>query len=309
NVSIDFELGDAAAKQYALTLSVPGKEKVKTTLPFGHSTFRNATWFGISSTSDERAIFYVDNLILGAAGSEKVAKAADSLSIKGRAEPAPRARPALTDPDMLAGYWKFDENGSDLVDSSANGLNGELGNVQRAKGRFGRALFLDGSGGAAAIPDSPLLQFGGGDFSIECWLDPIALDVASEHKRRRVIEKSGYPGTTWNVDLWTDGRVMMEMADQRTTSGNTISAGTIPEKKWTHLVIAVDRKGFQPRTFTGHLDVPGKPLSTGTWQQFIGMIAELKIYRRLLHPAEIRAGYEKAKDRYASAAYTVIPDD
>ena len=70
NVSIDFGLGDAAAKQYALTLSIPGKQKVKTTLPFGHSTFRNATWFGISSTSDERAIFYVDNLILGAAAGE-----------------------------------------------------------------------------------------------------------------------------------------------------------------------------------------------------------------------------------------------
>ena len=48
---------------------------------------------------------------------------------------------------------------------------------------------------------------------------------------------------------------MMEMADQRTTSGNTISSGTIPEKKWTHLVIAVDRKAFKTRYYlNGELD-------------------------------------------------------
>jgi hypothetical protein len=225
---------------------------------------------------------------------------------------------------MLVGSWKFDESGSELVDSSGNGLHGDLGNAQRAKGGFGKALYLDGSGGAAVVADNPLLQFGAGDFSIACWIHPVTLSIASEHKRRRLIEKGGYPGTWWNVDLWSDGRVMMEMADRRSTGGTTVSAGGIPEKRWTHLAVTVDRKNFKtryylngkldsvrdlPKTFTGNLDVSGHPLSTGTWQSFVGMLAELKIYRRLLDDAEIKAACENAKYRYSSASYTLIPDE
>jgi hypothetical protein len=317
-VGMDFQLGDRARPRYTLTLSVPGQR------PFPDADFRKLTWFGISSTSTDRTVFYVDNFVLGPAGAEKVKNALASAAIRGPKHTARPAAAALRDLRPPVGDWRFDEAGVDLVDSSGNGLNGDLGGALRAQGDFGKALYLDGSGGAATLPDSPLLEFGTGDFSIECWLCPTTLAIASAYPRRRVIEKCSYPATWWNIDLAADGKLTMEMADQRATGGTTSSAGALRENRWTHLAVTVDRKRFQtrfyldgkpdavrdlPHAFTGRLDVPGKPVSTGTWQPYLGLIGELRIYRRLLGDDEIQASYQKRKDRFASAAYTVIPDE
>ena len=111
NVAIDFELGDKAPREYTLKLSIPGRKDVAATLPFAHAQFRNLTWLGISSTSTERTVFYVDNIILGLADSEKVRNAGTAMAIKGTGKPAPKAKGALINPDGLAGQWKFDEDG------------------------------------------------------------------------------------------------------------------------------------------------------------------------------------------------------
>jgi len=323
-VTLDFALGDEVPKEYTLTLAVPGQDDVVRKLPFPNPLFRNVTWFGLSSLGTDRTVFYVDDMVLGPAGSEKVTKADSALAIKGASRPQPQVKTTLAEPDRLVGHWQLDEDGFELTDSSGNGLTGDLGGVARARGDFGGALYLDGGGGAATVPDSPLLQFGTDDFSIECWLHPLDLQVASEHKRRRIIEKGGYPATWWNVDVWTDGRVQMEMADESAASGTTVSEGSTPEKAWTHVVIVVDRKGFTtsyyfngkldstrdiPQGFTGNLNVSGKALSTGTWQQYVGLIADLRIYRRVLGQDEIARSYEAGRDRYVSGEFRAIYDD
>jgi hypothetical protein len=281
------------------------------------------TWFGLSSTSTDRAVFYADNLILGPPDAEKVKGAAALPAIKGRKAPEP-PRPRPQNADQLAGHWKLDEDGLQLADSSGNGLDGELGGTVRAKGAFGRALYLDGGGGAATVPDHPLLRFGTGDFSIGCWVCPTDLSMAGPHPRRRLLEKCGYPDSYWNVDVWNGGRVQMEMADAGRKGGTTVSAGAMAEKTWTHLAIVVDRVNHKvsyyfngtldsapglPPDFVGNLDVPGLPLSTGTWQQFIGLLAELRIYRRALGEDEVKTAYEQLRPRFGSAEFTVIPDD
>jgi hypothetical protein len=327
NVSIDFDLGDPGGQpsgQYVLKLSVAGKPDLTATLPMPDKAFRNVTWFGISSTSVARTVFYVDNLIIGPADAERVRNPGGVLAIKGSTRPLLKPQATMNNPDMLAGYWKLDEDGSAIVDSSGNGLNGDVGSALRAKGPFGRALYLDGGGGAATVPDCPLLQFGTGDFAIECWLYPLSLDIASDFKRRRVIEKAGWPESYWNIDLLSNGKVQMEMADASRKGGTTISTGAIPEKQWTHLVVVVDRKNFQtryylngkldgsfdlPRDFTGNLDVSGKPLSTGTWQSYTGMLSGLKVYRRAPNNDEIANDYERARNKYVAGAFTVIADD
>ena len=324
NVAIDFELGDDAPREYTLTLSVPGREDLVDTLPIVDDRFRNVTWFGISSLSAESTVFYVDNLILGPAESEKVMDAAGALTIKGTGKARPGAMATMRNPNMVAGSWSFDGVGVDLVDSSWNGLDGDLGGAVRATGDFGSGLYLEGAGATAVFPDSPLLQFGTGDFSIECWLYPVRMDVSSEHKRRRIIDKCAFPTSWWNVDLWTDGRLQMEMADASATVGTTTSAGAIPEQAWTHVAITVDRTNFRtsyflngkldsvrplPPGFTSNLNVSGVPLSTGTWQQFIGVLDDLSIHKRLLAEDEIADSYERAKGRHLPGEFTVLWDD
>jgi len=323
NVTIDFELPQDGAPQYDLKLSVPGKQDVVARLPFCDPAFEHLTWFGISSTTTERSVFYVDNLVLGPADDEKVRSVQSALSIVGTGE-EPTAVATVPTADGLCAYWRFEGNSLELQDSSGNRLTGDLGGAQRATGAFGSALYLDGGGGVATFPDCPLLQFGTGGFSLEGWLYPVSLDVTSEHKRRRVLGKEGYPATWWNVDILTDGRVQMEMADELAHSGTTVSEGVLPLMAWTHLVITVDRTSRKtsyymngrldsvrdlPPTFTGALDVPGRPLLTGAWQPYIGALSELKVYKRVLGAEDVAGSYEGAKGRYAEGAVKVDDDE
>jgi hypothetical protein len=120
------------------------------------------------------------------------------------------------------------------------------------------------------------------------------------------------------------GRVMMEMADAQSHAGTTVSQGRLPLKAWTHLVITIDRRNRRttyyfdghrdssadlPPEFTGNLDVAGHPLSTGTWQPFLGLIQGLRVYRRLLADGEIHAHAQAGQARHRSTAFTVTDDD
>jgi hypothetical protein len=157
----------------------------------------------------------------------------------------------------------------------------------------------------------------------ECWICPTQLDVDSAHKRRRLLDKGRYPETWWNVDIYSDGRIQMELADADKQTGTTISAGAVRQNAWNHVTIVVDRRNFQtryylngrldssrplPAAFRGHLDMADKSLTTGIWQPFVGLLGELKIYRRALTEQEIRSSYEPAKQRYASVQFTAEPD-
>jgi hypothetical protein len=317
-VGLDFETGVAAPKTFTLTLKVDGEpDRVFADLPFPNPEFEQATWFGISSLSTERTVFYVDNLLLGPADSEGLADAMDAPAIRGLPGRGPAA--TMRNEQQLALYWKFDEaQGYDLIDSSGNGLDGDLGGAQRATGDFGRALYLDGGNAPAEVEDSQLLHFGTEGFTVECWLCPTTLDIDSQHKRRRLLDKGLWPATWWNVDIWSDGRVQMEMTDANGQPGTTASDGALKESVWTQLAIVVDRAGFAtryyfngaldsakglPATFTGNLDMTGKSFTTGIWQPFVGLLDELQVYRRALTDAEVRASYDASKARYTSTEF------
>ena len=89
------------------------------------------------------------------------------------------------------------------------------------------------------------------------------------------------------------------------------------------MTIVVDRRNFQtryylngqldsskslPAAFRGPLDMAEKSLTTGNWQPFIGLLGELKIYRRALTEREIRGSYEPAKSHYQSVQFTTEPE-
>ncbi len=320
NVSFDFGTGPAAPKTFALTLKIEGEpDRTFADLPFPDADFEQITWFGISSTSTEHTVLYVDNLLFGPADSPVLADAANAPAVKGIAGRQTRAATMRND-QQLALYWRFDEpDGYDLEDASGNGLTGDLGGVSRATGAFGRALYLDETAARAEVADTPLLQFGRDDFSVECWLCPTRLDIDSVHKRRRMLDKGLYPDAWWNVDVWSDGRVQMELGLAGVQGGTTTSNGVLPENAWTHLAIVVDRKAFMtryylngasagekplPPAFTGALDMAGKSFTTGIWQTFVGLLDELRIYKRALTEAEIRADYEASRARYTSTDFT-----
>lgn len=317
HVDIRFELGKGAAKACKLTLSVPDQKPIVADAPYHSSAFEKITWFGISSTSDGATVFYIDNLKLGTAAQ-----------LENPPKRRPGARRARTRPRVpandqnLMGHWKFDDaEGYGATDSSGYGNDGDVW-ATWVKGAFGSAVFCDAAAGAIIIPDDSTLQFGTSDFSIELWICPTQLKIESKDARRRFMSKDNYPNTWWNLNITTGGKPFLEMTDVNKASCANRPTGTIPANAWTHLVVVADRVHGKtryyyngkldsaqdiPAKFTGALDVDGGDLSIGSrWQPFIGLLDEVKIYKRALTESEIKASFEKEKGSRTSTAYKVV---
>jgi hypothetical protein len=148
------------------------------------------------------------------------------------------------------------------------------------------------------------------------------LKIESRDPRRRFMSKDSYPNTWWNLNLTTDGKPFLEMVDANKGGCANRPTGTVPENAWTHLVVVVDRANAKtkyyfngkldsvqdiPPGFTGTLDVEGGDLSLGCpWQPFIGLLDEVRIYKRVLTEGEIKAGYDREKGKRTSAAYQLV---
>jgi hypothetical protein len=319
-VTVETTVGDAAPQTYTLTVTPRGgPPQTFADLPFVDREFRRATWFGISSTSTERTAFWVDSLVLGDPGAAEVRQPVSVPAFSGDGARAGEPATEFRTPDRLVLHWAFDEvDGEEIADSSGHGLVADLGGVPRARGAFGRALYLDGSGAAVELADTPLIRFGADDFSLECWLCPKGLAIDSPHPRRRLLDKGLWPDIWWNVDILADGRIQMELGDANRPGGTTQSTAGLPDGTWSHLAIVVDRQNRTtryylnglpagtaalPEGFVTRFDTPGKSFTTGTWQPFVGLLDELRVYRRALGSEEVREHCEERRARYSSAEF------
>lgn len=318
HVDIRFRLGSGAPKTFRVTLSAPGREPVTAEVPFPSAHFERVTWLGISGTSDAAATFYIDNLRLGTAE-----ELASSPKRRAPSRPAVARPPRPANADMLAGSWAFDEMGAYVArDGSGCGNDGDVW-AAWAKGDFGCAIFCEPASGHVSIPDHPTLQFGTGDFSVSLWICPTQLAIDSKDPRRRFMSKHAPSNDTWwNLNLTTDGRPFIEMVDAHRATCANRPRGTLPENAWSHLVVVVDRANRKtryyingepdsapdiPPGFTGALDVAGGDLSIGSsWQPFIGLLDDVRIHRRALTDAEIRADYARGKGGRASAKFEMV---
>jgi hypothetical protein len=267
---------------------------------------------GISSTSDKATTFYVDNLKMGTA--EDLAKPIV------RAPRRPRTAKPQEPPnaDKLVGYWKLDEGGGSIAEDKSGCQNeGDMW-ANWSTAALGSAMRCDAVDSYMAIADSPTLRLGKSDFTIELWLYPTQLDIDSTQKRRRFLSKSDYPKTWVVLDVTTDGKISTQMTDAAKVSFSATGRGQIHENQWAHVAVVGNRKrgdvsfyingildslhGVPPAL--GSLDVEGKELTIGsTWQPFIGLIDEVKIYKRALSPEEIEASYSKQKAMHSGTNY------
>jgi hypothetical protein len=323
HVTIEIELGEQAPKSYKLALSVPGSSLIKATVPYMDKEFDTVTWLGISSTSTESSVFYIDNLKLGTEDELAVPPArrpGGDVQAARRAANEKEREPA--NDQMLMGYWTFDDlNGYTAEDSSGYGNHGDVW-AAWAKGPFGSAIYCDPASPQVVIPDDPTLRFGTSDFTVEMWICPTQLSIDDKDPRRRFLSKNNYPRTWMVMDITPQGRPSLEMVDAEKNQFSPKPERTIPENSWTHLAVVVDRSNGEaryyfngkldstvpiPDSFTGPLDVTDGDLSIGSsWHPFIGLIDEVKIYKRALPPAEIKAEYDRQKAMRKSAEYELI---
>ncbi|OGV63425.1 MAG: hypothetical protein A3K19_30750 [Lentisphaerae bacterium RIFOXYB12_FULL_65_16] len=321
HVDIAFELGGAAPGTYKLTLKVPGRDPVVTDVPHQNPAFRKVTWFGISSTSQTKTVFYLDNLKCGSpADLAKPPSRKVNAAAMARKAAAKAAKP--TNPQKLVGHWTFDAGPDDVArDSSGTGNDADM-SACWAKGAFGTAMCCREDAYSAEVPDDPSLHFGTDSFTIELWLCPARLDIDSKDARRRFMSKSAFPNTWWNLNVTADGKPFIEMTDSNKAGFGGRPSGSIPANAWSHFAVVVDRTAGKvhyfingkedsvldlPATFTGNLDVDGGELGLGgDWQPFLGLLDDVKIYRRALAADEVRTSYEQQRPNRTSVEHTVV---
>ncbi|HEX3046170.1 MAG TPA: LamG-like jellyroll fold domain-containing protein [Bacillota bacterium] len=205
------------------------------------------------------------------------------------------------------GKWGLD---SSAVDSSGNENNGTLcGNCGFNYGRFGDELVFTGSNYVeipnrpTASPGIPTLNFGTGDFSISFWAA-----TANTKNNNTIIDKRATAG--YQVTL-SSGRLLLQIATAY-NSGTFCNSMSQPlNDGFMHFVtITVDRDNpsgikfyvdgtltdtFNPTAYRGDISNTA-PLYLGKHKDnpsdnFIGSLDEVKIYKRVLTPAEISLQY------------------
>ncbi len=226
----------------------------------------------------------------------------------------------------LLGHWKFDEGEGDVaVDSSGHENDGEISGAQWVRGKFGTALRFDGQGGHVAIAQLAGLD-GSNALTLEAW-------VLWEGTSR-------YPNILTG-GVWSPGGFLMFVNDNQCSfrmGRPGFSASQTPQQwreiavplvsplalsQWYHLAATFDRPLI--KTYVNGQEVGSSTwdypvghqgdLILGKWSgntSHLGLMDEVKIFRRTLSGTEVAADYSAEAARRGAARedekpYEIIP--
>jgi Concanavalin A-like lectin/glucanases superfamily/Immunoglobulin domain/Immunoglobulin I-set domain len=199
-------------------------------------------------------------------------------------------------PPGVVSWWTAEGNANDSAGSNPGTLEGGTG---FAPGEVGQAFDFRNGTGYVQVPDSPSLNFGGNDFSIELWANFTSLGGS-----RALIAKDNGPGANNKWIFWLNGGQLQFLIQTGQSGVSVGSAAFNPAlNTWHHL--AVNRSGS---LFSFYLD--GALVSTGTSSTPIpaitapltigqaeglyfmgGLEDEVTIYARALSPTEVQSIY------------------
>lgn len=200
-----------------------------------------------------------------------------------------------TEPSGLVGYWPMDESGgTETYDASANTDNGALvGAPTWSSGKIGSALTFNGASQYVDLGDPSALQ--GSTMTVEAWIKTSTTSGAME-----IVNKDAAFDMEVNYS---------SLAIYDPSTGNVCSSGVnVADGNWHQVAVSYNSgvtngsviyiDGIQKKTCTwspinqtGSLTI-GAAYSGGSFSGgFIGSIDQLKIFNRLLSPAEVAAEY------------------
>lgn len=205
-------------------------------------------------------------------------------------------------PAGLVAAYGFEEGaGTTAADASGAGNTATLaGAAWTAAGRYGRAIALDGATAFVAASDSVLLD-AGGELSLEAWVNPTSVDGY-----RMVIDKAtGGDESNYYLAI-VDGEVEFGFLDggpARTWRNHSSAGAGLRTGEWRHLaavyrddldsvVLYVDGVAVLAATEPRSLVPNSYQLRIGIGfpeEAFAGRIDEVRVYRRALTTADVRA--------------------
>jgi outer membrane protein assembly factor BamB len=209
----------------------------------------------------------------------------------------PGASAALST-DGLVGYWRFDEGQGTVIHDSAGTNHGVLHGPKWASGVSGGALLFDFSRAHVEIAADANLDLTD-ELTICAWLK-------SENFDTPILNKLEYwaPG---NYDFRTERNGALSLSHEAGPGqpwSHYESSGCLAAGQWYHVAVTlkaggdvcfyIDGKPAGSAPQTGRFGLVNKePLRIGAkpdpYSSFHGIIDEVRIYRRVLTPAEIKA--------------------
>jgi hypothetical protein len=227
--------------------------------------------------------------------------------------------------DNLQGYWRND-NDTTWTDRSTNSNDGTVSGSPDSivltegltSGRDSQGFYLTDTtencltlNGAeyVEIPDSEVLNFGTGDFSIEAWIK-----TSAQGYMRIVDKRDASSGYTLNVN--TSEIINLELNDGTGNSSYTATTN-ISDGDWHHIVASADRDGnvtfYVDGSSDGTADISAKSGSidstsdlfigtdapSGGSSEFDGMLDDVRIYSQALSSDEVTKNWNAGKSKHS----------
>ena len=213
--------------------------------------------------------------------------------------------------------WHFEETGTStgtyLYDETANNNDATTTGTTVVDGIFGKARKFNGTSDYLSVADSANWNFGGGDFSVDFWVN-----FSSLAGRQALALQHDDTSNKWVIDLWGTGYGSKEIEIYSVAAGSTrVYAYTSPTNiiagVWYH--IAIIREGITPKIYLNGVSqsmtitdsfatMPDltAPLDFGKWvtgDPLKGSLDEFRILKgRALSPDEIAETYRMGANHH-----------
>jgi hypothetical protein len=213
------------------------------------------------------------------------------------------------DPDLV-GWWRFDEgSGTTASDSSGLGNHGTLrGDTQWVRGRIDMALQFDGVDDFVEVPDDPSLRVEN-EVTVMAWINTERYDAPNGEAWQGILSKSESPRS---YSFYTEAGGDLHFS---TAGYGGLSSPMVPLNEWVH-VCAMVVGGTQQYYINGEdagrsgsgIVLPGDADTAtvvigrtheGVNRSFLGMIDDVRIYRRGLTQEEVQEAMKGLGQPYA----------
>ncbi|MCF7975638.1 MAG: right-handed parallel beta-helix repeat-containing protein [Phycisphaerae bacterium] len=221
---------------------------------------------------------------------------------------------AATAADGLLIHWNFDQGQQAAVkDLSGHGLDGPVG-AGWVESPVGQAAMMDGTSKSTVsvkIPEA--LRFGKASWTFMAMVKPITFGIDSAQNQRRLFAFGTYPDAYLVIDIQGTGHMNCYFC-YKDSAGKVVSAGgsssmRLSENQWAHIALVCDRdrqliamyvNGYSPEAqplpgnFDGDFALGGLTVGNA-WQNYWGLVDEIKIHRSALTPEQIEAEFDRLK--------------
>jgi len=165
-----------------------------------------------------------------------------------------------------AAWWKFDDLGPTVLDSSGNGNTGTFAPftpAERQEGLVKNGLVFHDTNDGVRVPTSPSLNVGTGSFTIDCWIRTTDTRSVRDMVDKRLL--AGINALAGYHFFLLNGYVSLQIAANNTWANMGTSpnpAGFVADGLFHYLAVVVDRNASSPNFNTVRFFVDGQLVGT-----------------------------------------------